>query len=565
MQQHADRRKISSLTNNGWLTALFITALALYFKGLNGHFVWDDRTYFLDNDILPRLKPWDLKEIILHPSNYWYEHLPVRDFLFVVQYSLFGERTTGYHLVSFLLYLCAGLAIHRFLQCLYDDQTLPSQSTVGGSGDNTVRALFVTAFFILHPTHVESVAYISGQKDLLFAIFSFSSLALFCKAVKDGTTGRGRKFLGAIGLYYLSFLSKNTAVATAVVFPVFWFLFLRKKNDSVVTAGLLCILINIPAILWLQHSLQVMSPYIHGANAPQWIPFMNRLIRADKILGAHVTLAVKPFPLNFGYPFDDSLQLNADFWVGLSLLTLFVVLIALRSNKIMTFGLFLIITYLLPSLQLFVSIDNAVIYDRYLFIPIVGFGILLERIFSAITPPGNRPGRMTLAAAALILGLLSAGTYAYVPKFHSDVDSTRSAYALFPNWPTSSFNYVSSLIEAGRPDDAMKIALTEKTFSTPLWVRDYFLGWIYLEQGEISAALNTLERSSRVCFYGGYFPYPDIALARALMATGDHERARLAVQRVIQSSLYNPVVYYQAKELLKKIDSVSRIPGQPHE
>ncbi len=65
-------------------------SVMLYLQSLWGGFVWDDRTYFIDNDILPSLKPWDFRQIFLEPSNYWGELLPVRDFLYVIEYNLFG-------------------------------------------------------------------------------------------------------------------------------------------------------------------------------------------------------------------------------------------------------------------------------------------------------------------------------------------------------------------------------------------------------------------------------------------------------------------------------------------
>ena len=546
--------------------ALIVSTLIIYLRGLTGQFVWDDRTYFLDNDLLPRLSPVDLKDIVLRPSNYWYEHLPVRDFLFVLQHSLFGDNTVGYHLVSLLLYLGTGFVIYRFLLCLYAIEAQRSAHKAPGTGTETAPtafgALYATAFFLLHPLHVECVSYISGQKDLLFTLFSFGALALLCAAVKDSTLRRPGKLLGITGLYYLSFLSKGTAVATAIALPLVWLLFLRTKNDSLIKAAACWFAVNVPVLLWLIYSARLLLLHQIGLGNPQWLPLTNQLIRAVKILGAHTVLAVKPFPLNFGYPFDDSLQFTRDFWTGLFVLLLFIFcLVAFngKNRKLALFGGSLFMLYLFPSLKLFIAADNLSVYDRYLFVPIMGVGIVVERTFSALLVRGRMPKWAVFVSAGLVLVLLCAGTYVYVPKFQSDLTSTRNSNELFPDWSESSFNYVYALIEAGALDEAMDISRREKSFDRPPWVRDFFIGWIELEKGETGPALNLLERSSLLCRWGGYYPYPNVALARALLARGEREGAKTALQPVLESRINQPLLFYQAKKLLQSIDAMRTV------
>ncbi|MGE5893199.1 MAG: hypothetical protein ACM34I_04000, partial [bacterium] len=163
------------------MVALILVACIPYIRGLTGAFVWDDRTYFLDNDVLPRLKPWDISSILLRPSNAWGEHLPLRDFLFVLQYNLFGQNPLGYHIVSLCLYFAVGLILYRFTGLLYRQFREGTGRALSGFAGATLPALFVSVFFLLHPVHVEAVSYISGQKDLLFSFFTFSALFMFLK------------------------------------------------------------------------------------------------------------------------------------------------------------------------------------------------------------------------------------------------------------------------------------------------------------------------------------------------------------------------------------------------
>ena len=58
-------------------------AILIYIPALQGEFILDDITYF-KNDLFSRLTPYDLKAIFLETSNYWGEHLPLRDYIYVL-------------------------------------------------------------------------------------------------------------------------------------------------------------------------------------------------------------------------------------------------------------------------------------------------------------------------------------------------------------------------------------------------------------------------------------------------------------------------------------------------
>lgn len=533
---------------NKWLFILFSAVTVLYLNNISGEFVWDDRTYFLDNDILPYLKPWNIREILLFPSNYWGELLPVRDLLYVVEYQLFGSFTTGYHVVSLIIYLLTGSVLYLFLERLYADAKC-TWSALPVSYGTKLQPLLVTAFFLLHPAHVEAVAYISGQKDLLFGLFSSLALYVFYdSSVKNDLNLK--KFALAVVFYYLSVLSKLTAVTTAIFIAVLWLFFLRKQNECFFKKAAVWTAFNIPVALWVFYSMS----FSKGAmSADQMLPVWDRTVRALKILGAHLLLVLKPFTLSFGYPFDSSVRLDGNFWTGIVFIALIMVSAFLRKEKMAVFGLLLFLIYMLPSLQFIVTLSNAAIYDRYLFLPVLGIGIGIERLASLSVMRWQWTKGAIVALWVLVLISLSVLTYRYVPSFKNDVVSTHNSYQQFPEWPTSSFNYVYALIEAGRLNEALDVTMREKTFESPAWVRSYFIGWIHLNKGEEAEALKFLEQSSYMCMIGGYFPFPDIPLARILIERGDYKRARVLLENVMKSKIHQPVEFYQAKKMLEAL------------
>lgn len=547
---------------------LFLIALVpviLYWQGIFGDFVWDDRTYFIDNDILPNLKPWQLSEILFHPSNYWGNLNPLRDFLYVLEYNLFGLSPLGYHIVSLGLYVLVCCMVYLFLRSFYlnvaKNRLLRSArndkcGTWSGAISSDVSAFFVTLIFATHPVHVETVAYISGQRELLYSLFSLLSIYAFFLFFNSQ-----RKNLLALGIlsYYFALLSKPTAVILAIFIPLLYLLSDSSKRPGFKKTLKVWGIVNLPVILWILKSIQLRENYF-GINAVILdLPFWGRIIRALKILGTHTALVLKPYPLNFGYPFESSVSFDINLLSGIIAIIVIVSLILyFRKDHLIVLGSCLFILFLLPVLQLHGSLANLSIYDRYLFIPALGIAILMERFLRFLPLALNR---IKIVYLSIILGLVlvfAAITIAYVPTFKSDIASTRNSYEKFPDWPSSSFNYVYSLIEGGRLDEAWDITIREKSFSSPPWVRSYFKGWIYLQRGELEKAVSTLSYSSTFAISEGYFPFPNIPLGRALMASGRYNEAEQEFEKVLSSKIYQPLEMYHARKELEKLRRKSR-------
>jgi len=280
----------------------------------------------------------------------------------------------------------------------------------------------------------------------------------------------------------------------------------------------------------------------------------GRIIRAFKMFGFYSIHVFKPIPLSFGYPFSNPADLDKYFWAGIFALIMLMSMISWRRNRIILFGAAIYIFFIFPALQLFGRlVYNASIYDRYLAVALLGICILFERVFANIF---NRAARMPFippALAAAVIIIFSWITMAYVQTFRSDIESTKNSYEKFPDWPGSSFNYVYSLIEGGELDKAWDITMREKSFLSPAWVRNYFIGWIYLQRGNPEEAVPVLSDSTALAISEGYFPFPGLPLGRALMALGRYESAANEFRQVLSSEIYQPLEMYHARKELEKI------------
>ncbi len=92
-------------------------------------------------------------------------------------------------------------------------------------------AYLAAAIFALHPVHVESVAWITEQKNTLSAVFYLAAALAYLRF--DQTRGRAW-YLAALGLFVLALASKIVTVTLpAALLVIFWW----QRGRAVVAAG----------------------------------------------------------------------------------------------------------------------------------------------------------------------------------------------------------------------------------------------------------------------------------------------------------------------------------------
>ena len=91
---------------------------------------------------------------------------------------------------------------------------------------NMVAAFISALLFAVHPLHAEPVAWVSGRKDLLFAIFYLSALVFYLRF----KLCRGKVYYYlCLASFILSLLSKSMAV-TLPLSMLWWIIFIMKNH-----------------------------------------------------------------------------------------------------------------------------------------------------------------------------------------------------------------------------------------------------------------------------------------------------------------------------------------------
>ena len=145
-----------------WLfaAALVVAVLLVYQPAWQGGFIWDDDAHVTR----PELRSWHGLYRIWFDLGATQQYYPLLHSAFWVEHKLWGDATLGYHLVNILLHAAAAVLVALILRRL----AIPG-------------AYLAAAIFALHPVHVESVAWITEQKNTLSAVFYLGAMLVYLR------------------------------------------------------------------------------------------------------------------------------------------------------------------------------------------------------------------------------------------------------------------------------------------------------------------------------------------------------------------------------------------------
>ena len=190
--------------SNGWTAALILgLTFACYWPALNGGLVWDDSAHVTRAELQSGAGLWRIWSDP-HATQQYY---PLLHSAFWIEHRLWGDATLGYHLANVLQHATAACLLVLILRRL-----------------NVPGARVAGLLFAVHPVCVESVAWISEQKNTLSLVFYLTAALAYLRFDRDRRhPSAHRAYLLASLLFILALLTKTvTATLPAALLVVFW-------------------------------------------------------------------------------------------------------------------------------------------------------------------------------------------------------------------------------------------------------------------------------------------------------------------------------------------------------
>lgn len=396
------------------------------------------------------------------------EYLPVRDLTVLFDFAVAGPAWTWHHAHNLAWYLLSCVLFLAVLGDLFGER---------------LRTFFGAVVFALHPTHVESVAWLASRKDVV-------SLALFLLAYL-GWRARER-WRPALWLGVIAFLgaywAKNTAIVLPGLLPLVAVLHERKKPLSwALWRDVLPFALAAAAGLAVTLSLGDLVGMYAEPRAPD---ALGRLAIQGQVVRQYLGMLAWPAQLSTLYVEPTATALSSPLvQSGLGAIGLPLLLAALVRpyRPRATLGILWFFVTLLPVSQL-IPIQN-LIADRYLLLPSAGVVIAV----AAALP--DRPGvwRLgTLLTSFVAVGLLGVLTWRQNTVWHDDVSLWRRVVTWQPDEPRGWASLAGALTEAGRPSEAASVlaAGLGRLPAHPVLLQG--LGATRLAQGDLAGAEEAL-------------------------------------------------------------------------
>jgi tetratricopeptide (TPR) repeat protein len=427
---------------------LGIFAQTFAFKFLN----FDDDLYISEN---PRLKQglsvngiaWAFTANLTKadPNAEYWEPLTLATRLADVQFS--GVDAGAHHRTNVLLHLAAGLVLFGALRALLHSD---------------IRSGLIAALFLIHPLHVEPVAWLSARKDILNGLFFFG--AIWAYAHYAASPSRRR-----YALVLLIFLCANLAKPMAVSLPFvlllldFWPLgrlrwpwhdrAARRLFIEKVPLILIAVVIAILAVIDQQR--------LGGIGDNVLYPLSIRVGTAAIGYCAYLVQTFVPANLAILYPHpgaDLNWFLAATSAACLLLITALCLLNAKRRPWLLV-GWFWFIVVLLPVSGI-VQIGEMARADRYTYVSLTGIFLLCVQQFSEwlAGPIFRSPRRRTSGVAlfiCLILGTLAIVSWKQTKTWYDSISVFRHALAVTSDNYIAEANLGSALFDAGRKAEGL--------------------------------------------------------------------------------------------------------------
>jgi len=459
----AERKLAGKLSLYGLLVAGL--GMLLYLNTLGHQYALDDFSVLKENFLVKRGFA-GLGDIMKtsYRFGYWNEqgtlYRPLSLVMFALEWEFFPDTPRAYHFFNLFFYGLLGFVMFKVLRNLMRDYTI-------------LLPLIISLLFIAHPIHTEVVANIKSRDEIMSLLFVFTALGLLLRYIESNKIWQ---LAAAVGVYFLAFLAKESALTFLAVFPAALFMFRKISLHKIMIstavmgvaaaayigmrAAILGSVKGVEKVSVLQNSLEA---------APD---LLSRTATAFVILGKYVLLLLFPHPMACDYSFnqipnttfgDFQAFLPLLFFLGIGIYAVW----KFRNRNLISFGILVFLATISLYSNLIITIGTQM-GDRLLFVPSLGFAIvvavLLVKAFKINLQPESEEIDLmqTVTQHKGILALLGVVLLAYSYKTFDRNKAWENDYTLYstdvlssPNSARMNYYYGLALVQhkAVKTDD----------------------------------------------------------------------------------------------------------------
>jgi len=350
---------------------LIVVGFLVYYPILSNQFLdyWDDQWVVMNHYTEGGINFQNIWNILT--EFYHGQYAPFNEFLYLFLYTAFGYNPFVFHLASLIIHVINSCLVFILLKKIL---------VLSGKVELVKVQLiaFITAFiFCIHPFNVESVAWMSASKIIVYALFYFLATYTFLLFLERGKI---RYYIYTIILFTFSFFGKEQAV----VFPLWLVLLYWIANYRLSDKKIWIYLIPFFILSIAFGLITIYSQYADGggvlSDKADYL-FWQRIVFACYSWFEYIWKTILPFKLSYLYPFPSIIGEPLPNWLLFYPVFLIIVLTAFwkfLKQRPLLYGLLFFTIHLAVALHIIPLSHFVIVADRYAYISVVGITFIIS-------------------------------------------------------------------------------------------------------------------------------------------------------------------------------------------
>lgn len=435
---------------------------------------WDDNLLVYDN---PSVSEARFKDIFTQPADY-NTYNPLVISTFALEWKLIKGRPFLYHFDNLILHLLCTALVFIFFRW--------TGLSIWWSG-------FAAVLFGVHPMRVESVAWITERKDVLYAFFYLAALLSYMRYLG---CEKNRHLLLTLFFFALALLSKVQAVVLPFTLVLLDWYFDRKIGLKVILEKMIFFALSLViGILGATFFLKNAFVTTDSKAIVNTFNYFGQVVLGGYAYAIYILKSIIPYATSAVYPIPTSLR--PEHWIGgvIAVLIFVSALAVWRKQKFITFGLLFFTFNIFFLLMPFQGNESAFLNDRYVYVAYIGLFFVIAMSMQKLSerlPSCRKPMACFAVVLLVVYGIL---TIKYIPVWENSETLWTDVIEKYPgkiaiaHLNRGNYWYSKNQKDKALEDFSLAIEINPE-FSSAYANRSL----VYLEKGETEKALKDYNR-----------------------------------------------------------------------
>jgi hypothetical protein len=303
------------------------------------------------------------------------QYSPINQITYTFLYSYFGYNSLIFHTFFAIIHYLNSILVFYFVRNILLKFEFSENKII-------LVSLISALFFLIHPTMIESVAWISASKVLLFSHFTLLCIISYCKFLE---LGRERFYYISVCLSFIaSGCKEQAAIVVLLLFLLDYFYIKHKALSLKSLARKVPFIVSSFGIMAITILGQTKAGYGFLSNKEGYSFFKSFYYFGYSFIH-YLEYSFIPHSLSHFYKYpqlDSNMTILVRIYPWISIILLIIFFVLFRGKQIELFFMAFYIINLILSLHIIPIGRGWIVADRYSYLSIISIGYVMGQFYA---------------------------------------------------------------------------------------------------------------------------------------------------------------------------------------